>query len=60
MHRRQLLKGLSAIIPSLCLYKGHDGNLEWKQETESLLVKLPDMPPCKNAYVLKCLMLLND
>jgi alpha-L-fucosidase len=33
---------------------GLKGNLEWRQEADGLIVNLPQTPPCKNAFVLKC------
>ncbi|MDE3144026.1 MAG: alpha-L-fucosidase [Bacteroidota bacterium] len=32
---------------------GYEGKLEWSQNTDGLLVKLPDEKPCDNAFVLK-------
>jgi alpha-L-fucosidase len=32
---------------------GHEGSLEWKQDADGLSVRLPDQPPCDNAYALK-------
>jgi alpha-L-fucosidase len=32
---------------------GHEGKLEWSEGAEGLLVKLPGVLPCENAFVLK-------
>jgi alpha-L-fucosidase len=32
---------------------GHEGSLEWQQETDDLSIRLPDRRPCDNAYALK-------